>query len=179
MATEDLSIAEEWRAIPGHEHYEVSSFGRVRRAIPSHQHPAGFVLKPSPSHDGYLKVSLCLKQKYSYFKIHKLVAMAFMPPQPTPKHEIAHWDGNGHNNRVDNLRWATHKENHQDKKRHGTHNPAKGSSHCYAKLTEASVSEIRRRRSLGEKPSLLAEEFGLSRPSISDILHFRTWKHVT
>ncbi len=50
---------------------------------------------------------------------HRAIAEAFIP-NPENKPDVAHWDGNGLNNEVTNLRWATEKENMADKKRHGT-----------------------------------------------------------
>ena len=44
------------------------------------------------------------------WRIHRLVAEAFIP-KPLGATEVDHIDGNKYNNRVENLRWVTHKEN--------------------------------------------------------------------
>lgn len=69
----------------------------------------------------YLAVSLSLgnegvKQEY----IHRLVAMAWLPSPIRERTQVAHNDGNPHNNAAVNLRWATPSENSLDQIAHGT-----------------------------------------------------------
>lgn len=72
----------------------------------------GRPLVPFPNIDGYPAVRLAGIS--AGFPVHRLVCEAFHGPKPTPKHEVAHWDGDKTNNTAPNLRWATHKENCQD-----------------------------------------------------------------
>lgn len=53
-----------------------------------------------------------------------------------------------------------------------------GSRHHAATVTEADIITIRARRAAGEAGRSLAEAFGLSEASVSDIVHHRTWRHV-
>lgn len=55
---------------------------------------------------------------------------------------------------------------------------ARGSRCAQAKLTEPEVAEILRRVALGELHRALAEEFGVSRSTISRITARKGWKHV-
>ena len=179
MADAINTPAEEWRAIPGFEDYEICKNGRIRRRVASHTSRAGRPMKPKINTYGYLVVKLTKNHQPYHFSIHCLLLMTFVGPKPTPEHHGAHWDGDRMNNALSNLRWATPRENYQDQIRHGTaRKPPSGSLHQLAKLTEDDVVQIRERRARGEKPSLLAMEFGVSRPTISDILHRRTWNHV-
>lgn len=132
--------AEEWRDVVGFEaHYQVSSWGRV-----GHRE-TGRVLRPWIAAHRYHYVHLCRTDYRRKVGVHVLVAEAFLGPKPSPRHEVAHWDGVGTNNAVTNLRWATHAENVQDQRRHGTLHPPRfrGSSHPRARLREEDVLRLR------------------------------------
>ena len=44
-------------------------------------------------------------------KVHQLVCEAFHGPRPFEKAVVIHIDENAHNNRPENLKWGTQKEN--------------------------------------------------------------------
>jgi len=56
---------------------------------------------------------------------------------------------------------------------------ARGAKSGRAKLGPEQIHEIRRRRSAGEHALALAEEFGVSRRNVDDIVARRTWKHLS
>lgn len=60
--------------------------------------------------DGYLRVTLRLNGKPRYLSVHRLIAEAFIP-NPDNKPQVNHKDGVKSHNYVDNLEWATVKEN--------------------------------------------------------------------
>ena len=64
--------------------------------------------KPGLNIWGYLQVNLSETRKTVL--VHRLVAEAFIP-NPLGLRDVDHIDGNKSNNRVENLRWVTHKEN--------------------------------------------------------------------
>lgn len=73
---------------------------------------------------------------------------------------------------------GTHAENQADKVAKGRGYHPFGSLSTKAKLTEAQVLEIRRRRAAGERGVDLAKEFVVS-PSLINLLHKRkAWTHV-
>jgi hypothetical protein len=165
-------MTEEWRVIPSFPSYEVSDLGGVRRCLPGNRTHVGRV-KVQRLLDGYWTVGLSEGNVPKVRSVHKLVAEAFLPPKPSPKHEVAHENGIRTNNNASNLRWATRKENHADMREHGTQ--PRGSAHANSKLTEADVLAIRS-SDLGSPA--LAKEYGVSRTTIKYARRGKNWAHV-
>ena len=101
---------EEWRQIEGFP-YSVSSLGRVMRTQPGPSTRVGYILKPQ-TQGRYLRVVLSRDDKNHKCSVHRLVAEAFIP-NPENKPCVDHINGNRYDNRVENLRWLTWKENSQ------------------------------------------------------------------
>lgn len=60
--------------------------------------------------NSYLSIGYKKEGKVKHFKVHILIATAFIP-NPENKKCVNHLDGNKRNNAVSNLEWATHSEN--------------------------------------------------------------------
>jgi hypothetical protein len=86
-----------------------------------------------------------------------------------------HNDGDPTNNRLDNLRWATFRENEHDKLRHGTWLMG---SQINSKLTEEEVQEIRKLKGEGITFAELARRFAVSHQNVAAIVSRRTWRHL-
>lgn len=100
-----MLTVEEWRPIKIFERlYEVSNMGRVRNVKKSN------ILCGHPDKKGYLRVCLHKDGKQKIFKIHRLVAMAFIP-NPSNLPQVNHKDENKANNCVENLEWCNNKYN--------------------------------------------------------------------
>lgn len=178
------AVKEEWRIIPGYPGYEASSMGRIRsttRTLSDGRRWQGRVLRPRITRLGYERISIALGSTalgYRCTFVHVLVAEAFLGAKPTPDHEIAHRDGAPANNQLENLRWATPKENAEDRERHGRTAHPKGSAHGMAKLTEVDVRQLREMKLAGANVDELASRFGVKRWTIFDALSGRTWGHL-
>ena len=83
-----------------YENAMVSSLGRFKDT-------KGVVKTPRPNKKGYCRVRINRKN----YLIHVLIAKAFNLPRREGQNEVNHKDGNPSNNRLDNLEWATHREN--------------------------------------------------------------------
>ena len=101
---------EEWRDIKGYEGlYQVSNLGRVKSLRYNHSENEK-ILKGFLSNRGYHRVSFYKDGVRKDYSVHRLVAEAFIPNTDN-KPCIDHIDTNKLNNKVDNLRWCTNKEN--------------------------------------------------------------------
>lgn len=97
---------EHWKAVDGtNGAIEVSDLGRIRSNLRD-----GRILKACPDKKGYLRLRVTIERKKMSFKVHRLVAQAFIP-NPENKPQVNHIDGNKTNNAVDNLEWVTNYEN--------------------------------------------------------------------
>lgn len=132
-------------------------------------------LKPHQRKNGYQQISLMIDGAVYREYVHRIVAEVFLGPPPSPQHEIAHNDGNPKNNCLLNLRWATKKQNQNDRIAHNT--VQRGETHHNAKLTAALVNEIRS-KSNSVSGRTLSKMFGITYYTISDIIRRKTWRHV-
>jgi hypothetical protein len=102
-----LTISEIWKAISGHDNYEISNFGRVRPCRDKRR-----IMGQRVHYKGHLYIQLRADGiKHKHF-IHRLVACAFIP-KIEGKDIVNHIDGNKKNNFYQNLEWVTTQENTQ------------------------------------------------------------------
>lgn len=164
-----LSSIERWKRIDGHPNYRVSDQGRVKSV--DHwsigrndclRRIKGRILKPG-RHNTSGHLSVVLGAKNGSFRVHDLVALAFVGPKPFPTAEIRHLDGDASNNVWTNLEWTTRKRNSQDKKYH------KMPSNYILKPETVAVIKHRLENPYKGIGVELARHFGVSESTISKI----------
>lgn len=103
---------EVWKDIDGFPGYQISSMGRVRsfRDFRGNVTGKSHILKLELNKDDYFQICLYTENgKKVHRRIHRLVADAFLGPQPTLV--VNHIDGDKHNNRLENIEWVTAEQN--------------------------------------------------------------------
>ena len=133
LSLEDME-GEVWKDIEGYEGlYQISNLGRVKRMYREIVIQGGFVKKTSIKplkckilrqkidRYGYPGVVLTKDKKRKDWKVHRLVALTFID-NPLNKPSVDHKNTVRTDNRVENLRWLTQKEqlndNELSKERH-------------------------------------------------------------
>lgn len=102
-------MTEVWKDIENYEGiYEISNHGNVKSV--SRKGTCGGLLKLSKDKNGYLCVGLNKNGKRKTFKVHRLVAMAFVQ-NTYGLPEVNHKDEDKENNCYSNLEWCDHKYN--------------------------------------------------------------------
>ncbi len=129
MANDQLSpnwadaqpVTEIWRPVPSEPGILVSNAGRVLLQ-------PGYAPLPNGGYRAYMPeprvgsvASATKGAAHVYYnivlpkgrtrKVHQLVCEAFHGPKPFPRAVVIHLDENGLNNRPENLKWGTQKEN--------------------------------------------------------------------
>lgn len=106
-----------WKDIKDYEGlYQVSNLGRVKRlewkrfSLDKWQTMKEKILKQTISTTGYWHISLNKNGNHNTYKVHRLVARAFIPNSDDLPC-INHKDNNPLNNKVENLEWCTYKYN--------------------------------------------------------------------
>jgi len=174
MKSKKVIYEEQFKQIKGYNNYLISELGRVFNLKFKR------FLKPGKDKDGYFLVDLYKNGVGKTHKVHRLVTLAFIP-NPENKPTINHIDGVKTNNFVDNLEWATNKENTQHALDNGLLKPPclKGSKVGNSKLTESQVLEIRKLYATGDYYQKdLAKIFNVGQTLISFIVNRKIWQHI-
>lgn len=169
---------EQWRNVTGKaidfkDDYQASNLGRMR----SFKCGKVTILKPQ-SFGGYLCIELKKGDQEKNFKIHRLVAEAFIP-NPEGKPFVNHINGIKTDNRAENLEWTTHSENVQHA--YDTGLRVSGYNRDDAALLPEQVREIRRDCipcSRKQGFTVFAKKFNVSANTVRLAYYGKTYKNV-
>lgn len=160
--------------IPNYEGlYQIDIYGNVYSLPKQGAWSEVRIMKPTIKKSGYIDINLMKNSVAKSFRVHRLVAITFIP-NPKNKKQVNHKDGNKANNHVDNLEWNTSGENQRHAYKNGFRNQI-GSNNGCSKLTEEDVVKIRLDTRF---QTVIAAEYGISQSIVSSIKLRQTWKHV-
>lgn len=182
FTTQELQ-SELWKPVLGYEGlYKVSSLGRVWSV------KRDKFLKIHLNAYGYPHVGLHIAGAIRTWTVHRLVALAFLPPVDGKLH-VNHKDFDKMNARPQNLEWCTSGEN----SRHAAQTRAtrgirvkrpnqliavRGTRNGRAKLTEVDVRQIKSLLSQGISCAAIGIQFNVDRRTIYSIDTGVNWKHI-
>ena len=173
---------EEWRNI--NNDYSVSNLGRVKsneRTVIRSNGRTHFIreriLKPAKDNKGYLRVGLTLNGKLKTFKVHRLVAEAFIDNSLNLP-QVNHINGIKDENSVLNLEWCTNQYNVQHAYDNNMIDVAKGEKHHNSKLTKARIEEAKGLYNTGKYSyNDLGVIYNVSKSAIMRAIKGQTWNH--
>lgn len=149
-----------WQPVIGFENrYEVSSFGRIKALERELHYKDGRkgrlpekILRGTLMNAGYIFITFDSKTRRL---VHQVVAQAFLGTAEY-RQTVNHKDGNKTNNRVENLEWATYKENNAHARKIGLNNQH-GEKTNLSKYTDQFIDAV---RNVHDKYSPNYEELG-------------------
>ena len=97
-----------YKSIKGFENYIIYEDGLI------YNEKRNRFMKELKESNGYMRVKLSKDGKQKNFYVHRLIALTFIP-NPDNKKCIDHINRIRDDNRIENLRWATHSENNQNR----------------------------------------------------------------
>jgi len=176
-----------WKDIPNYEGlYQASNLGNLRSL---NYKKTGKIqnLKQAKNRNGYCLCALHKNGKLKSHLVHRLIAYTFLEISTLV---INHKNGVKTDNRIENLEFVTQKDNiihgqkiglykNRNKLTSERFKKMVGEDNYFCKLSNEKVKEIRRlyKTKLYTQKEL-GEIFGVAGPVISNIVNYKTWKHI-
>jgi hypothetical protein len=172
-------MSEDWQPVPIEEYrsiYSISRQGAVRRDAPTFRDArrSGYLLRHG-IRMGYPYVVLCASGGRRLFAVHRLVALAFLPPPKPEQVCVCHKDDDKRNCCAENLFWGTRADNSADMtaKGRGRH----GARNGRAVVSAEDVDQMRHLYGKGGfiSQQALGEMFGIDQTQVSRIIRRAAW----
>lgn len=159
-------LSEGFKPISGFTDYLINKSGEVfslktKRLV---QYNGGY---------GYIEVNLRNKKRRLQIGVSALVLETFVGPRPRGYH-AAHLNGVKTDNRLENLKWCTPKENNSHKVIHGT--AGFGEKNSWAKLTTPQARSILKYKVHSIKK--LAKRYKIKEATVRAIWNRTRWNHI-
>lgn len=167
-------INEKWKDVKNHEGlYQVSSYGNVKSLGRLRNNQWGItkrftsesIISTQLSKDGYPTLKLSVNGISKRFRVHRLVAEAFIP-NPKNKPQVNHINGIKTDNRVENLEWCTQAENQLH------------ASEMGLRKTKLSKDDIIMIRKDNRTLDTISKDFNISFQTVSEIKNRKIWGWV-
>lgn len=156
--------------------YMINKFGDIVNG------DTNYKLSQNTSEFGYKRVNLNINGKVYYWKVHRLVAMTFIP-NPENKREVNHINCNKTCNWVENLEWVTPTENKQHAIEHGLYDNAsfykKGEARSQATHSDKQAHVVCKMLEAGKFPKEIAETLNVSISFVNAIKYRGKWAHIS
>lgn len=158
----EITIDEQWKPIRGYERlYEVSNYGRIK-SLNYHGRGVVRILRLTAKPNCYIKVGLRKGKKTKTYRIHRLVAEAFLLPPRPEQTQIDHLNGQKQDNRASNLRYSSPKANSNNP---NTKQNLKRRYHKKGEFERRSQGQFRRwrrSRQMSQSTTYIASTFSMS-----------------
>jgi HNH endonuclease/NUMOD4 motif-containing protein len=151
--------------IPDFPGYRINRTGMIKSFK---RYPEGKLLSPYTDKDGYICASLRRDNKSKAIKVHRAVALTFIPnPENFP--QVNHKNCNKEDNEVSNLEWVSNQVN----QRHAWMNDRKT-----VRFTVQQVREVKEYLRKGKDNTSIARLYGADPSLVSNIKTGKIWKDV-
>lgn len=130
--------------------------------------------------NGYKELYLYLANgQRKCFKVHRLMMNSFVPLENSEAMQVNHINGIKSDNKLENLEWVTRSENLIHAFQTGLEPKPQGEKNPNHKLTEQEVVQICMAIKDGRKLQDIADQFKVTKGTISHIKNKRTWRNIT
>lgn len=155
-----------WKEIENYPNYLISDKGEIYNLRTKQ------IMKQHPDKDGYMVLNLSHKGAKKCYRVHRLVAQAYIP-NPLNLDTVNHINHNKTDNCVDNLEWMNNIDNAKDGNKYSTY--YKGEKAKAAKLSMQDARDIRQAYLNGISRKELADKYNVTTATIGNVINNKVY----